>query len=228
MCTFLTIFCCFTAAAQALRYPSVLEMCHRAYSQSHACLQDGTEEVGGLQPRSNFRLTFHKMVMDAPELFGPCAMQTLYIHESAEFNNIDQASAVALKPAQEREAKIDTHSQAHAWQATEIQCRPLLQLHHMCSCSLHFDAELHIRWSSGGVQPGVPYCGVYVSLWIPTHCAEHVCNHRSSILIWTRCGWMTQRELLESLSCYKRQRGILWGGGGGTRRRLVCWQQARR
>ena len=44
--------------------------------------------------------------MEAPELFGPCAMQTLYIHESAGFKDIDQASAVASQPAQKREAEI--------------------------------------------------------------------------------------------------------------------------
>ena len=78
--------------------------------QSHASLQNGTEEIGGLQPRSNFRLTFHEMVMEAPELFGPCAMQTLYIHESAGFKDIHQASAVAFQPAQKREAEINAHS----------------------------------------------------------------------------------------------------------------------
>ena len=98
-------FCCFTAAAQALQIPSVHEMCHYVHIQRHASSQNGTEEVGGLQPRSNFRLTFHKMVMDAPELFGPCAMQTLYIHESAEFNDIDQAIAVAPQACAEERSQ---------------------------------------------------------------------------------------------------------------------------
>ena len=55
------------------------------------------------------------MVMEAPELFGPCAMQDLYIHESAEFKDIDQASVVSA--CVEEIARIDEHSQAHGWHA---------------------------------------------------------------------------------------------------------------
>ena len=68
---------------------------------------------------------------------------------------------------------------------------PLEQLYHRCSCSLAPNAE-RIRYGHQQARPGVPHCGIYVSLWLPARCAEHVPNHRSSILTWTLCGWTTQ------------------------------------
>ena len=114
--------------------------------ESHASLQNGTEEVDGLQPQSNFRLTFHKMFMEAPELFGPCAMQNLYIHESAEFKDIDQASAV-VACAEERPGLIGTAKRMPGMQYAESY-PPLEQLYHRCSCSLAPQCRTHQIWSS--------------------------------------------------------------------------------
>ncbi|MCJ1360808.1 MAG: Glucoside xylosyltransferase 2 [Icmadophila ericetorum] len=141
------------------------------YYHIHVITADtnGTEEVGGLQPRSNFRLTFHKMVMEAPELFGPCAMQNLYIHESAEFKDIDQASAV-VACAEERPGLMGTAKRMPGMQYTESY-PPLEQLYHRCSCSLAPNAE-RIRYGHQQARPGVPHCGIYIiyldldTLWL--------------------------------------------------------------
>ena len=89
-------------------------------------MQSSTEEIGGLQPRSNFRLTFHEMVMDAPELFGPCAMQTLYIHESADFKDINQARAAAFQPA--KKGKLKCPFEPMPGMQHDDSCSLLLQL----------------------------------------------------------------------------------------------------
>lgn len=61
-------------------------------------LQVGTEEMAVLKPHSNFRLTLHQEHPGVPELFAPCAMQVLYLHEREDFKDVHQASIAMQLP----------------------------------------------------------------------------------------------------------------------------------